>query len=195
MTHLNAVGDLVLTDPRAMRALADASRLALHDALGRRGPATADELASLLDAEPSRIVEDLELLEDVGLVERQATGSGDAATWATIGKGIYFEIPDDADAQLAARQLANTMYLQYVDVPRRWVSDSEPRLSVAWARAAGLLNVGVRVTPEELQDIQAELERVFEPYLRRRPDDMPPDAARVRLLGYFLPEPPEGEGS
>jgi hypothetical protein len=140
--------------------------------------------------EPHRIVQDLETLGDVGLVERRdASLPSDDTTWATIGKGIYFEIPEDADGQQAARQLANTMYLQYVDVPRRWVSDSEPRLSVAWARAAGLLNVRLRVTPDELRDIQAALERVFQPYLARRPEAAPPDAAQVRYLGYFMPEP------
>jgi hypothetical protein len=37
VTELNAVGDVVLKEPRAMLALADASRLALHDALGCGG--------------------------------------------------------------------------------------------------------------------------------------------------------------
>ena len=41
MPELNAVGDLVLTDPAAMEALADPARLELLDDLRRAGPVTA----------------------------------------------------------------------------------------------------------------------------------------------------------
>ena len=71
------------------------------------------------------------------------------------------------------------MYLQYVDVPRRWVSDSEPDL-VAWARAAGLLNVRLRVTPGELRDIQAASNAAFQAARFSRRSQALPDAAQVR---------------
>jgi hypothetical protein len=116
-----------------MRVLADASRLALHDLLHRRGPATLDDLAPLLQAEPGAIAEDLKALEDVELVERL----GAEERWAAVGKGIAFEIPEDPDGQRAARRLSNVMLLQYVDLPRRWVSEDEPRLPLEWARAPG----------------------------------------------------------
>lgn len=58
------------------------------------------------------------------------------------------------------------MLLNYVDLPRRWVSDEEPRLELDWVRAAGLLNARVTVTPDELRGIQAELERLLEPSSR-----------------------------
>jgi DNA-binding transcriptional ArsR family regulator len=187
--ELNAVGDVILTDPRAMRALADGSRLALQDALRRRGTATVGDLAALLDLEPREIVQHLEALEEVGLVECHERGvEKEQTTWAAIGKGIFFEIPEGADGQDAARQLSNTMLLQYVDLPRRWVSDDEPHLTLEWARAAGLLNARILATPEELRDIQAEFERVLEPYLTRQTDDASEDASHVRLLSYFMPE-------
>jgi DNA-binding transcriptional ArsR family regulator len=187
MPELNAVGDLVLKDARAMRALADASRLALHDLLHRRGPATAEELAPLLGADPDEITEALTALEDVELVERV---DGDAR-WAAVGKGLAFEIPDDPEGQHAARQLSNVMLLQYVDLPRRWVSEDEPRLPLEWARAAGMLNVRLVVTPDELRRIQEQLEQLLEPLITREPAAFPEDGAYIRLLSYFLPEPPE----
>jgi DNA-binding transcriptional ArsR family regulator len=188
MPELNAVGDVILTDPRAMRALADGSRLALHDALRRRGAATVRDLAVLLDSQPREIVEHLEALEEVGLVERLERGVEEGpTTWTAIGKGIYFEIPEGAEGQDAARQLSRTMLLQSIDLPRRWVSDEEPQLTLEWARAAGLLNVRLLLTPEELRDIQAELERVLEPYLTR-PPVASEGTSHVRLLSYFMPE-------
>lgn len=196
MPELNAVGDVVLTEPRAMRALADASRLALHGALHRHGPASVDDLAALLDTQPGEIREQLETLEDAGLVERSEPASGtEHAEWAAVGKGIFFEIPEDAEGQAAARALSNVMFLQYVDEPRRWVSDDEPRLTAEWARAAFLLNARARVTPDELRQIQEAVERLLEPYLTRQPAAAPDGASRVRLLSYFMPEPDAPERS
>ncbi len=79
------------------------------------------------------------------------------------------------------------MLLQYSDVPRRWVEETEPRLDVEWARAAGLLNAGVRLTAEELRAVQEELETLLAPYLTRSSDDVPDGARRVRLLACLLP--------
>jgi hypothetical protein len=52
------------------------------------------------------------------------------------GSGFGFEMPDDLEGEAAARQLANAVLLQYVDVPRRWLEDDEPRLTVDWLRSS-----------------------------------------------------------
>jgi DNA-binding transcriptional ArsR family regulator len=186
MTKFNAVGDVVLEDPSAMRALADPARLALHAALRRRGRETVGELAASLEADPRSTGAHLQALEDVGLVER--SGPGDDAAWAAVGKGIFFEIPEDAEGQSAARELGKAMLLQYADLPRQWVTDDEPQLSQAWARVAGSLNVRLLVSPDELQQIQEALEKLLERYVTREPDAAPPGASHVRLLSYFMPE-------
>lgn len=180
MTQANSVGDLVLTDPQAMRALADPVRLGLLDRLRREGPVTAAELSSSLRA--GAVEGHLEALERFGLVTRQEN------RWSAVAKGFVFEIPDDPEGQAAARELSSVMMLNYVDLPRRWVADDEPRLTLDWARAAGLFNAGLTVTPEELRGLQEGLERLVEPLITREADDVPDDAARVRVLAYFLPE-------
>jgi len=180
MTIVNSVGDLVLTDPQAMRALADPVRLALLDRLRREGPATAAELSSTLQA--GGIEGHLEALERFGLVARQES------RWSAVAKGFVFEIPDDPEGQAAARKLSSVMMLNYVDLPRRWVADDEPRLKLDWARASGLFNARLTVTPDELRNLQEGLERLVEPLITRGADDVPGDAGRVRILAYFLPE-------
>ena len=182
MPELSAVGDIMLTDPRAMRALADPVRLALHDHLRRHGPATAAELASHVAATEPEIEEHLRALEASGLATR-----GDR--WEAVGKGFVFEIPDEPEGQAAARELSRVMLLQYVDLPRRWVAEDEPRLELDWARAAGLFNARVTVTPDELRGLQEGLEQLLERFLTR--DPAPADASRVRILAYFMPEAPE----
>jgi DNA-binding transcriptional ArsR family regulator len=180
MTQVNSVGDLVLTDPQAMRALADPVRLALLDGLRREGPATAAELSSSLHTGDTE--GHLDALERFGLVTRQEN------RWSAVAKGFVFEIPDDPEGQAAARKLSSVMMLNYVDVPRRWVAADEPRLKLNWARAAGLFNARLTVTPDELRSLQEGLERLIEPLITREADDVPDDAGRVRILAYFLPE-------
>jgi predicted transcriptional regulator len=113
---LNAVGDLVLTDPRELRALADPLRLTLFDVVRREGPATSSWLAQRLDQDRAWIDESLRELESHGFVEQQAGIDGEAR-WTAVVKGIYFEIPDDPEGQAAARELSNVMVAKYGELP------------------------------------------------------------------------------
>ena len=146
----NAVGDLVLVEPEAFRALADPARLALFDAIRRIGPATTEELTPWV-GDFAALGSHLAALEEQGFIEQ------DGGKWRTIGKGIVFEIPDDPAGQAAARELTNVMLLSYADVPRDWVADQAPRLSLEWARASGLFNARVRMTSDEVRDVQEKL--------------------------------------
>ena len=186
MPHVNAVGDLVLNEPRELLALADPLALALTDHLRREGRASTAQLSIELEATESEVEARLDELQAVGIVLRDG---GDEDGWSAVGKGFVFEIPEDPDGQTAARRLTSVMLLQYVDLPRRWVADDEPRLELDWVRAAGLFNAGVALTPDELRSVQASLEDVLAPYITREADAMPVDARRVRVLAYFMPEP------
>jgi DNA-binding transcriptional ArsR family regulator len=179
--RVNAVGDLELTDPAAMRALAEPTRLALFDRV-RREPATATALAELTGEPEASVRARLAELEAHGLVLQEG------GEWRSVARGIVFEIPDDPDGQRAARELSTVMMLAYDDLPRRWVAATEPLLEVEWARAAGLFNARVALTPDELRGLQEGLEEVLAPFLTREPADVPDDARPVRVLGYFLPE-------
>jgi DNA-binding transcriptional ArsR family regulator len=179
--ELNAVGDVVLRDAEAMRALADPLRLDLLDRIRRSGAATIDELAGA-DTSAAEVAEHLSELRRVGFV----TVEDDR--WSAVGNGLVFEIPDEPDGQAAARQLTNVMLLKYADLPRRWVQEHEPALDVDWARAAGMFNARLTLTADELRELQEELERWIEPFVNRGAEAVPAGAAPVRILGYFLPE-------
>jgi hypothetical protein len=172
--RLNEVGDLVVEDSEALRAIADPHRLDLIERLRRGEPVDDSDLP------------DLEELERIGFVTKDGEG------WSAVGKGIYFEIPEEPAAQTAARELTKVMLLREADRPRHWVEETEPKLTVEWARAAGMFNAGVRLTSDELRELQEELERVLAPYTTR--SELPAEAAPVRVLAYFLPEP-RGPGS
>jgi hypothetical protein len=186
--ELNSVGDVVLRDARSMRALAEPGRLPVHDALRRRGPMTLEALADKVGMPTDEVRGHVEALADVGLVDRPTDSGSADATWAAVGRGVFFEIPDDPEGQSAARALAAQMLLQNADLPRRWAAEVEPTLPIEWARAAGMLGAKPVVTPTELAELQAAIERLLEPYLTRTDDAVPAAARPVRVLGFFMPE-------
>ena len=183
-SRLNPVGDLVLTEVEELRALADPVRLDLFDLVRRDGPLSDEEVCGRLGLAPEAASSHLRQLADAGLIDRDADGR-----WSTEARGIYFEIPDEPEAQRAARELSNTMLIRYGSRPAEWVRGVEPLLDVTWARAAGLFNARIELTPNEVGRLQEDLERLLEPFTNRLADDRPEGTSPVRILAYFLPEP------
>jgi DNA-binding transcriptional ArsR family regulator len=182
-SRLNAVGDLVVTDVAELRALADPVRLDLFDLVQRDGPLATEEACARLGLDLNTASGQLRRLADAGLIERDAAGS-----WRTDARGIYFEIPDEPEAQRAARELSNTMLAKCASLPSEWVNRVEPLLDLKWARAAGLFNTRVELTPDELRRLQEELERLLEPFTTRHAADRPRETSPVRIMAYFMPE-------
>jgi DNA-binding transcriptional ArsR family regulator len=181
-SKLNSVGDVMLSEAAELRALADPLRLELFEAVRREGPLGVDELSARLGVPAEAAAVGLELLAAVGLIDEDTAGR-----WSTQARGIYFEIPDDVEAQRAARALSNAMLVRYGSLPADWVRDVEPGLDLAWARAAGLFNARLELAPDELSQLQEDLERLLAPFTNRAAEERPPGAVPVRILAYFLP--------
>jgi hypothetical protein len=171
--ELNEVGDVVL-DPTAIRVLCRPGLYELLERLRKLGPSTpaavnadADELAALAR---------------VGLV----AGPDSSGRWTAVGRGLYLAIPTDPAALAEVRGLVGIMLLDGADAPRRWVEHESPGLEPEWMAASGRLSVRVALTPDELNEIQAALERVLEPYLNRSAP-VADTAREVQILSYFLP--------
>lgn len=184
-TRLNAVGDLVVTEVDELLALADPVRLEIFDLVRREGPLAVEDACDRLGLSADAAASQFRTLADAGLIDEDAA----AGSWSTEARGIYFEIPDEPEAQRAARELSNTMLVKYASLPIEWVRQFEPLLDVTWARSAGLFNARAELAPDELSRLQEDLERLLEPFLTRPADERPPDAAPVRITAYFLPEP------
>jgi DNA-binding transcriptional ArsR family regulator len=192
MSLTNRLGDLELTDPRAMRALAHPVRLAILDHLQRHGPATATQLSPAVGATPSVTSWHLRHLARFGLVRDSDAGEDRRQRWwEAVARGIRFEVPDDEEGRSAARQLASQMFAQYDHLPRQWMVTDEPRLPDEWRRLGGLANTRVMLTADELARLEDQVEALLAPYVTRAPADRPPDARGVRLMRYTLPEATE----
>jgi DNA-binding transcriptional ArsR family regulator len=194
MGNDNPLGDVAITDPKAMRALAHPARLAILDLLRRNGPSTATELAPEVGASPSVTSWHLRHLASFGLVrDSEPTADRRYRRWEAVGRGYRFEVPeepDDVEARSVARRLSEQMFLRAGEVPAHWLAGTEPGLDPAWRRLAGVFNTRVVVGTDELASILEELESVLAPYATRDPASRPPGSRGVRLLRYVLPEDP-----
>ncbi|MCX5315602.1 helix-turn-helix transcriptional regulator [Streptomyces sp. NBC_00154] len=188
----NRLGDIEITDPQAMRALAHPVRLAILERLQRHGPATATQLAPDVGATPSVTSWHLRHLAGFGLVRDAEPGPDRRQRrWEAVARGFRFEVPEDPDdeeGRSAARVLSREMFLRSGDLPNRWAAEVEPKLEPAWGRLAGLANTRVVVSADELAAIEDAIERVLAPYVTRDEAACPADGRGVRLLRYVLPE-------
>ncbi|MFJ6851622.1 ArsR/SmtB family transcription factor [Streptomyces sp. NPDC091271] len=192
MNSSNPLGDIEITDPQAMKALAHPVRLAILDHLQRHGPATATQLSPFVGATPTVTSWHLRHLAGFGLIRDSEPGPDRRQRrWEAVARGFRFESPQDPadeEGQSAARMLSRQMFLRSADVPNRWVAEVEPGLGTAWRRPAGLADTRVVVSADELAAIEDAIERVLAPYVTRDPEERPADSRGVRLLRYVLPE-------
>lgn len=185
----NPYGDIELSDPRAMRALAHPARLKILSRLQRHGPSTATALAALVGISPSVASWHLRHLASFGLVrDAQAGSDGRQRWWEAVARGFRLAMPDDEEGRQAFRLLSSQMMLQYEHLPRQWIHDVEPLLDAPWSTRGGLSNTRITVTAGELDRIEDAIEGVLAPYVVRADCQMAADARGVRLLRYVLPE-------
>jgi DNA-binding transcriptional ArsR family regulator len=192
MSLTNPMGDLPVTDPQAMRALAHPVRLAVLSFLQRNGPATATQLAPHVRATPSVTSWHLRHLATFGLVldadPSEVPGDRRQRWWKAAARGFRVEIGEGDEAAAAALVLAD----QLADTARRqveqWLTETAPQLDLAWARLSGVSNTGVRLTAAELDEIEQQIDELLGPYVTRPDREVPPEARRVRILRHFLPE-------
>ncbi|MFE9190259.1 ArsR/SmtB family transcription factor [Micromonospora sp. NPDC007208] len=191
MSLKNPYGDFEITEPQALRALAHPVRLAILDRLQRHGPSTATGLSPHVGATPSVVSWHLRHLATFGLVvDAEGTASKRERWWQAAARGFRFALPDDAEGQAAGRQLRGEMFARAAEAPQQWLLHDEPRLDAQWRGVAGVADTRFVATPEELHQLEAAIEELLAPYVRRKEDDASPaDARIVRMLRYLLPEP------
>ena len=190
-------GDLVVTDPRMMRALAHPARLTIMDILRREGPASATELAPRVGISPSAASWHLRHLAGFGLVrDGEPHPDGRARRWEAAGPGFRFDVPAeaaDAEGYSAARVLVREMMAHAQGKTARWLAEVEPELDARWSRVAGVSDTGVVVDAEELAAILDGIELVLAPYVERNAGERPVGSRRVRLVRFVLPEAQDAE--
>jgi DNA-binding transcriptional ArsR family regulator len=183
------MGDIEITEPTTMRALAHPVRLAILTRLQRHGPATATRLSSEVGASPSVTSWHLRHLAKFGLV-KDWDGGKDARErwWESTARGFRVEFPKGDEGQAAYRMLSTQMFEDNLGQVQRWFANVEPHLAPEWRSQAGASNTNIEITIQELAEIEHAIEKLLSPYLDRR-GKKPLDGTRgVRFLRFYMPE-------
>ena len=184
-----ATGDVVLRDPRALRALAHPVRLAILERLQGAEPATATEIGEAVGISPSAASYHLRSLGRFGLVEDAGGGTGRNRPWRAIGTGFSFQ-PAAGDlnpaTQAAAELLGGQLVARGEQATREFIS-GHGSLDSEWQLASHIANKTLRLTAAEAIELVRQLEAVIEPYLRSVRVDAPAEARPVHLLLRLFP--------
>jgi DNA-binding transcriptional ArsR family regulator len=195
MSLTKPYGDVELSEPQAMRALAHPVRLAILGHLQRSGPSTATRLSPHVGATPSVVSWHLRHLATFGLVRDAAReGDGRERWWEAVGRGFRFLPPDDpadVEGETAYRALTEQMFARSTAQARRWLDADESRLPPRWRRLGGHANTRIVAGPAELEALEQAIEGLLAPYVQRDEADAPRGSRTVRILRFVMPEATE----
>ncbi len=177
----------VVTDTRAIRALAHPARLQMLIRLTTEGPATATECAQLTGLTPNACSYHLRHLSKYGFVV-SAAPRADAREheWRATAYEFTFELDEHSHLTRGAylRLVGGVMgtaaahverFLKYaVDQPVEWVS-------AAWVSQHVL-----RLTEDELNRLRLAIDELIHPFLHRTREDEPVGEARLVDAAIFL---------
>ena len=188
-------GRNVITDARAMRALAHPLRVALLEAMRRDGEITATRAAELLDESPGNMSWHLQTLAKYGFVEETGQGRGRSRPWRLASEGHSFDTAmADPEVAAAGEALERTFVERTYDQLREWWSR---RLTypAKWRRASFMSNSVVYLTAAELAAVTDEVNTIYTRYRDRADKEKrPAGALPVRLYahGHPLQHTPSG---
>jgi predicted ArsR family transcriptional regulator len=190
-----------ITDVRVLSALAHPVRLQLLGYLLEMGPRTATECSAEVDATPSACSYHLRHLERFGLVERADSDGrsrertdGRERLWRASATGFSFgKRPSESSAAVTATQQALTA--ARIDDSARLAHQFLERsadTTTDWLDASAFATYGLAVTPAELADLVAGVDRLLRPYIAATRVDPPEGSRPVHVTVQAFPRA-EGE--
>ena len=180
--------DLVRLDATALRVLAHPLRSRLLSQLRLHGPATATDLADVLDTNTGATSYHLRKLESVGLVTDTGTGAGKRRVWQASSRGhewIPSDFTGDADAEASLTWL-NRHYQSELAVRADHWAEAQRAWPARWRDTLGSGDDGVTVTAPQARAMWDEIAAVVQRYREAGVGD--PAAIRVRVWTHLLPE-------
>lgn len=156
-----------LDDPRALRAYAHPTRMALVGLLRQEGPLTATRAAALIGESVASCSFHLRQLARYGLAEEAGGGRGREKPWRATSLFTSWDTAsgDPATAE-AAGALQRAVIERHAALAIRW-TDARRTEPVAWQQAAGLSDTLLHLTADELAGLTARMDELTRPYLDR----------------------------
>ncbi|WP_405010488.1 helix-turn-helix domain-containing protein [Kitasatospora sp. NBC_01539] len=178
-----------LTDPRALRAYAHPTRMALVGLLRQEGPLTATRAAELVGESVASCSFHLRQLARYGLVEEAGGGRGREKPWRATALYTSWDTADaDPATAEAAGALQRTVVERYAALAERWLAAQRTE-EPAWRHAAGISDTLLHLTAGELAELAAGMDALMRPYLGRLGGaaDRPAGSRPVLLVRMALP--------
>ena len=182
-----AVPELIRLDATALRVLAHPLRSRLLSQLRLHGPATATDLAEVLDTNSGATSYHLRKLESVGLVTDTGTGAGKRRVWEASSRGHEWQPSDftgDEDAEASLSWLSRYYHDSLAERVHGW-AEASPSWPAAWRDTLGSGDDAVTVTAEQARQMWDDISAVITRYRDAGSDD--PAARRVRVWTHLLP--------
>jgi DNA-binding transcriptional ArsR family regulator len=178
---------VVLSDPRAIRALAHPARLAIIESLTPGEELTATELAAVTGLSPSATSYHLKALAKWGIVQAgEARTDGRDRPWKATGRTVMVNSTVPASTAVAETAIMGT----FLDRNRALATEflehqaSEPP---EWRDAAQLASHDYWLTVDELAEAVQAINDVLAPYEERRAGARPAGSRRVRMVRLAIP--------
>ena len=198
--HEPAQNTIELTDPRALRAYAHPTRMALVGLLRREGPCTATRAAELTGESVASCSYHLRILAKYGLAEEDDPGGpGREKPWrATADSTDWPNWSEDPAVAEAAQALTLAVAENWFHRLTKALEhhDQVPR---EWQEVERFSDTTLYLTPQELADLGEQMDALIAPYTARgrNPRLRPQGARRVPYLhvAYVAPEPDPDPGT
>jgi DNA-binding transcriptional ArsR family regulator len=174
-------------DVELMRALAHPLRSAVLSYLMSVGPRTASECAEAVDSSPSNCSWHLRQLAQWGLVERAEGTDGRERPWRATPVGLDFgTFAEDPAVRAAQLAVAGARFSQDELLAQRFL-DSISDLAPDWQAASELNTYSLRVTPDELTNLNEAIDALIRPYVTTIREDAPAEARPVQASWRAFP--------
>ena len=181
----------VLTDPKAMRAMAHPVRLQVLEILGEEGPLTATELSERIGESPANTSYHLRTLAKYGFVEEAERGKGRNRPWREVKGGLLIRDEElDGEARRAALAMTRARRAMLLRRIERWVTERS-NYSKPWQKIGFEMEFQTRMTADELRSVSRQIGEILEPF-KRPPDEVPRSARAVTIAAWgFRSDPPD----
>jgi DNA-binding transcriptional ArsR family regulator len=177
-------------DATSLQGLAHPLRVQLVDQLNLHGPATATQLAARLGESSGATSYHLRQLEKYGFVEEDpGRGSGRERWWRRVAMRISVEaqtLTESPAARDATMLVLNEFLRGKMARIQAW-RDSYERWPREWLDASVESSGHLRVTAEELGQVNAEIDAVITAWVERTRDRQRDGVADVEVQWYSYP--------
>lgn len=186
------VQDVRTLDPRSLRGLAHPLRMRLLVALRHHGPATASQLAERLGESSGATSYHLRQLADHGFVaDDPERGKGRERWWKAEDRGVMVDRALHHDPNPEVRGALNTFMHEVASIHDQELSTWLGTMHdwpEAWTTKADLSDFTLRLTPETLTELGAQIHDLIVSYQDRAVPEGEGDVAQVRLHLHAFPQ-------